>query len=140
MKIIAFIITFIIGIAIGQYLLLSETLHLTASIIIFNGHNISYKEPIGRTLTNLGIGLEDPNQEFKTVIEYVVNKEKFFENLTLPVSVLQNRMKEEFIPITIKILYFRFLPYDFASCMKIDDKVIKSSWFFNTNYRKHIKE
>lgn len=139
MKIILFIITFIIGIFIAKYLLIDTTLHLNANIIIFKEHSIPYKEPIGRTLTNHGVALENPNQEFDVVVEYVVNKEKLFELFTLPVCVLQNRMNDSTIPITIDILYFRFLPGDFISIVKIDGQIIKSNYFFNSNYRKFIK-
>lgn len=140
MKALVTIIIFIIGISIAEYSLVDKTINLKARIIVLNNFSVPYKEPIGRTLTRLGIGLENPKQEFKVVVGYIVNKEKVFESWTIPSKILQNNIDEEELPIVISILYFRFLPNDFISCVKIDENIIKINSFFNSNYRKFIKE
>jgi hypothetical protein len=133
MRIISFIIAFIIGITIVEYIMIETNISTKATIIVFKGNKVG-NVPIGRMLTTAGVSLENPNQEFTVVAEITLGKEKTFEILTIPARVLQNRINDTTIPLIIRSLHLRFLPKDIISSFLMNGFVVKTNWFFKTNY------
>jgi len=133
MRIISFIIAFIIGTTIVEYIMVETNIYTKATIIVFKGNKVD-NVSIGRMLTTAGVSLENPNQEFTVVVEFTLGKEKTFEILTIPAQVLQNRINDTTIPLIIRSLRLKFLPKDVISVFRMDGSVVKTNWFFKTNY------
>lgn len=112
-----------------------KTIAIDATILFIGDVSVPYKKPIGKILTEAGIGLENPTQKFEVMIEYIKNKEKIFDIWEISSSILQEHLYEISLPATIEITYLTFIKNEFISTIRIDNHLIKRNAFFITNYR-----